>query len=229
MSHILPKTLTEEPLKATGIHLGIKGAVTKDMAQYVSSIAPSGNPILDVNAILTRLDTAGKFIVKTEGAVLYATDARFENALTAFEKATLIPTVFHRFMPGCLTNSQSKYYIDANVLIVSDPTNGIPKKIGEAIKGDRRAMQEAGSVGIPVIAICNTNATFEDLDLCIPANNTGAKAIATVFYLLARSILLHSEKIKADEEIFDAMTKTPLTIEDFETKMPEKEEEDEEK
>jgi len=224
MSHILPKTLTEEPLKATGIHLGIRGRVTKDMERFVTGFAPSGNPIIDVNAILTRLDSGGKFIVKSENAVLYATDAKFVNALKSFHEATLIPVVYHRFMPGCLTNAQSKYYIDANVLIVSDPTNGIPKKIGEAIRGDRRAMKEAGDVGIPVIAICNTNATFEDVDFCIPANNAGAKAIATIFYLLARSIQLEKGWIKPEEEMIDYTTKKPLKIEDFETKIEEPEE-----
>jgi small subunit ribosomal protein S2 len=228
MSHILPKTLTEEPLKATGIHLGIRGRVTKDMERFVTGFAPSGNPIIDVNAILTRLDSGGKFIVKSENAVLYATDAKFVNALKSFHEATLIPVVYHRFMPGCLTNAQSKYYIDANVLIVADPTNGIPTKIGQALRGDRRAIQEAGDAGIPVIAVCNTNATLEDVDFCIPANNAGAKAIATIFYLLARSIQLEKGWIKPEEEVIDYTTKKPLKIEDFETKIEEPEEDEEE-
>jgi len=226
MSHILPATLTEEPLKATGIHLGVRGRITRDMEKFVTGIAPSGNPIIDTNAILMRLDLGGKLIVKIGNAVLYATDAKFTNALKSFHAATLVPVVYHRFMPGALTNTQSKYYIDANVLIVADPTNGVPTKIDEPLRGDRRAMYEASGIGIPVVAICNTNATFEDVDFCIPANNTGAKAIATIFYLLARSIQLHKGWIKPEEEVIDYTTKKPLKIEDFETTIEEKEEEE---
>jgi small subunit ribosomal protein S2 len=235
MSLILPKMLTEDALRATGIHIGVKGGVTKDMAIYVSEVSPAGNPLMDINAILNKLDVVGKHISRhgqdpAMRPLFYATDPRFDNALKSFNAATLIPIVMHRLVAGSLTNSQIKSYVDADCLVVSDPTNGVPQKIGEAMRGDRRAMYEASSIGIPVIAICNTNATFEDVDIAIPANNVGAKAIATVYYLLARSILLHSgwlEEMKM-EDICKYETKEPLTIEDFETKMPEKEEEGEE-
>ncbi len=231
---LLPKALSVEALRATGIHIGVKGRVSKDMAIYVSEFSPAGNPLMDINAILNKLDVVGKHISRTGKDIgtkplFYATDPRFENALKSFHAATLIPTVTHRLVAGSLTNPLIKTYMDADCLVVSDPTNGVPEKIGQAMMGDRRAMFEASSIGIPVIAICNTNATFEDVDIAIPANNVGAKAIATVYYLLARSILLHSgwlEEMKM-EDICKYETKEPLTIEDFETKMPEKEEEDE--
>ena len=227
LSLILPRTLTEDALKATGIHIGVKGHISKDMAPYIKEIAPTGNPIMDVNKILERLDVVGKHLGQTHKPLFYATDPRFANALKSFHDATCIPTVTHRLIAGSLTNTKIASYMDVDCLVVSDPTNGIPKKIGQPMKGDRRAMFEASSLGIPVIAVCNTNATFDDVDIAIPANNVGAKAIATVYYLLARSILLHSgwlEEMKM-EDICKYETKEPLTIEDFETKMPEKEEE----
>lgn len=228
MSLILPKFLTGEPLKATGIHLGIKGMVTKDMKQFVTETTPAGNPIINVDTILERLDIAGKFLAnqRQREALLFATDKRFENALKSFHRATLCPVIIGRLIPGTLTNSQLKGYVDAGILIVSDPTNGIPKKVGQPFTGDRRAMQEAGTVGIPVVAVCNTNATFEDLDLVIPANNVGAKAIATVFYLLARSCLLHLGSLKPEEELTTFNKGKTLTIEDFETRIEEEEEEE---
>jgi len=50
------------------------------------------------------------------------------------------------------------------------------------------------------------------LDLVIPANNRGRKALATIYWLLAREILQDSETMKYE-------------IEDFETKTVEVEEE----
>lgn len=221
MSLLLPKTLSGDALKATGIHLGIKGMVSKDMARFVTEITPNGNPIMDIDTIISRLEAAGKFIAFSgegqEGVkpVLYATDARFENALEAFNRATDIPTVYKRFLPGTLTNSQLPSYVDASILIVSDPTNGVPKKENQPPTGDCRAMQEASKEGIPVVAICDTNATFDNVDFCIPANNYGVRSIATIFYLLARSVLMASGWNGGDlTGMFDDI---PLTIGDFET------------
>ena len=138
------------------------------------------------------------------------------------------PTVTKRFVPGTLTNTKIASYQDASILIVSDPSNGVPTKIGQAPRGDARAMLEAGKAGIPIIAICNTNASLVDVDLCIPANNTGPRAIATTFYLLARSILLASGWLQeySGGELRRFETHQPLTIEDFETNPLEEEEEE---
>ena len=89
---LLPKALTAEALLATGIAFGIKGSVSRDMTSFVTEITSNGNPIMDINTILSRLETVGKFIAHGgTKPVLYATDYRFENALAAFHSATLIP------------------------------------------------------------------------------------------------------------------------------------------
>jgi len=77
---------------------------------------------------------------------------------------------------------------------------------------DSQALTEATNAGIPVIGIANTDNVTSKLDLIIPANNRGRKALATVYWLLARGIL----------EDPDAMT---YEIDDFETKTSEVEEE----
>jgi len=68
------------------------------------------------------------------------------------------------------------------------------------------------NAGIPVIGVANTDNVTSKIDLIIPANNRGRKALATVYWLLARGIL----------EDPDAMT---YEIDDFETKTSEVEEE----
>jgi ribosomal protein uS2 len=176
---------------------------------------------MDIDAIISRLEAAGRFIAREgqneQTLILYATEARFENALKSFHRATLLPTIYKRFRPGTLTNAKLSDYVDASVLIVSDPTNGVPRKQGQAPTGDCRAMQEASKEGIPVVAICDTNATFDNVDFCIPGNNYGVRSTATIFYLLARSVLLASGTQAPDRELRSYIKDEPLTIEDFET------------
>jgi small subunit ribosomal protein S2 len=221
MSFILPKLLTEDALRATGIHFGVKDYVTKDMQPFVVKITPDGNPIFDLPKILDRLVVAGKFISKCEQPVVYATDKRFANALKAFQRVTNIKTIFHRFVPGTLTNPNLKTYVDSDLLLVSDPANGLPK--GDVLRavytGDRRAIEEATALSIPIVAICNSNATLSDIDFAIPANNVGPKGIATVFYLLSRAVLFAKGTLKLGEDI-----QIPLSA--FETEQKEEVEEE---
>ena len=48
----------------------------------------------------------------------------------------------------------------------------------------------------------------------IPANNRGRKALATVYWLLAREVLKRQGAIKSDSEM-------KMSIDDFETKLVE--------
>ena len=54
----------------------------------------------------------------------------------------------------------------------------------------------------------------DDIDLVIPGNNRGRKAIAAIFWLLARATLTHAGLLAEDQPM-----KYP--IEDFETKVEE--------
>jgi small subunit ribosomal protein S2 len=69
-------------------------------------------------------------------------------------------------------------------------------------------------MGIPVIAVCDTDNVTDDVDLVIPGNNRGRKAIAAIFWLLARSTLAHAGLLPLDQPM-------KYSIEDFETKVEE--------
>ncbi|MEM0384846.1 MAG: 30S ribosomal protein S2, partial [Nitrososphaeria archaeon] len=80
---------------------------------------------------------------------------------------------------------------------------------------DKQAIDEASSLGIPVIAICNTDNVVSNVDLVVPANNNGRKALAAVYWLLARSVLIALKLLQPNEPM-------KYSIDDFETK-PEEE------
>jgi small subunit ribosomal protein S2 len=97
--------------------------------------------------------------------------------------------------------------IDPEVIVVSDP------------RADAQAVKEASNVGIPIVALCSTDNEFAGVDLVIPTNNKGRRALAVVFWLLARQVLRERGELAAD--------KSPsATIEDFEAKILKEEEEE---
>ena len=112
-----------------------------------------------------------------------------------------------RFMPGTLTNPSLPFYTEPQLILVSDP------------EIDRQAVIEATNAGIPVIGIANTDNLTSNIDLIIPANNRGRKALATTYWLLSREILIQKGELTESQDM-------KYEIDDFETKIKEVEEEE---
>jgi len=55
-------------------------------------------------------------------------------------------------------------------------------------------------VGLPVIALCDTNNQSNRIDLVIPCNNKGKKSLGLIFYLLAREYLRNRGALGKDAE-----------------------------
>jgi small subunit ribosomal protein S2 len=73
-------------------------------------------------------------------------------------------------------------------------------------------VREASSVGIPVVALCSTDNDFSNVDRVIPTNNKGRRALAVIYWLLARQILRERGEIPPDGDISQS-------IDDFEVKL----------
>ena len=63
-------------------------------------------------------------------------------------------------------------------------------------------------VGIVVAAMCDTDNELKGVDICVPTNNKGRRALALVYWLLAKEILKARGEIPPDGTI-------PDSIEDF--------------
>jgi len=179
------------------------------MRQYITESSPEGLYMLDIDITLSRIKTAAKFVSRKDIKRVIVCSGR-EYASTPIEKfceCTGAIMMLRRFMPGTLTNPSLPFYTEPHLLIISDP------------QVDSQAVTEATNAGVPVIGISNTDNLTSKLDLVIPANNRGRKALATVYWLLAREILIQKGELTEDQDM-------KYEIDDFETKIKDIEEDE---
>ncbi len=195
----------KKKILSTGIRVGTQ-VKTKFMTPFITQASPEGIYMIDLDKTLSRIETAAKFITKIQIDKVLVCSAR-DYANTPIEKFCEITGAkmsLGRFMPGTLTNPSLPYYTEPQLVLISDP------------QVDAQAITEATNAGIPVIGISNTDNMTSKIDLIIPANNRGRKSLATIYWLLAREILIQKGQMKEDEQL-------KYEIDDFETKITEEE------
>jgi len=196
--------LPQDDLLSAGIHIGTK-IKTKDMEQFIYRVRPDGLFVLDLNKTDERIRVAAKFLARFDPSRIAVVAARLyarEPVNKFCELVGCIP-ITGRFVPGTLSNPSYPNRIEPDVIVVSDP------------RADSQAVKEASRMGIPVVALCSTDNNFSYIDLVIPTNNKGRKALAMIYWLLARQVLRERGDIPPEGDI-------PLSVEDFEVKILEK-------
>ena len=177
-----------------GVHIGTT-VKTKDMMRYIYKIRPTGLGVLNVAELDRRIRIVAKYLKKRE-AVFVGRSRNAKKPLEAFEKATGIRAITGRFMPGTFTNPSSNNFLEPDVVFLIDPSV------------DTQAMDEAISMNLPIIALCDTFNTTSFVDFVLPANNKSRKSIGFILYLLAREILKERGEIKNSRDF-------PLNIKEF--------------
>ena len=195
--------ITEKVLFSSGIRIG-SVAKTAYMKKFIATTKQSGLNIIDINKTLERIDVASKMISRSnpKNVIVYSRKPYAETPVEKFCELTGATAVIKRFLPGTITNPLLKNYFEPELVLVSDPFY------------DKQAINEASSMSIPIIAICNTDNVISDADVIIPANNNGRKALAAVYWLLARDVLLATKALQPNESM-------KYSIDDFETKTEE--------
>lgn len=190
-----PLVSVEEYL-AAGVHIGTQQK-SKDMMKFIYRVRGDGLYILDIQATDDRIKTAAKFLSQYDPAKILVVTSRQYGQYPAkmFADAIGGMSVIGRFIPGMLTNQRLNKYIEPEVVVVTDPIS------------DAQAVNEAVQTGIPVVALCDTNNMTKYVDLVIPTNNKGRKALSLIYYLLTKEML----RLRG--------VTTSLTPEDFETEL----------
>ncbi len=167
-----------EDYLGAGVHIGTQQK-TKDMERFIHRVRTDGLYVLDVSKTDSRIRTAANFLANYAPEQILVTSSRQYGRFPAekFAEAVGARARTGRFIPGTLTNPKYAGYIEPDVVVVTDPI------------GDAQAVKEAITVGIPVIAMCDSNNQTSNVDLVIPTNNKGRKALSVVYWLLANETL----------------------------------------
>lgn len=198
--------LPRDTMLSAGIHIGTR-MKTRDMEQFIYRVRPDGLFVLDVQKTDERIRVASKFLARFESAKIAVAASRLyaHEPVRKFCELTGATPVIGRFIPGLLSNPLYVKRIDPEVIVVADP------------RADAQAVKEASKVGIPIVALSSTDNEFAGVDLIIPTNNKGRRALAVIFWLLARQILRERGELSIDKDPI-------VTIEDFEAKLSRDEE-----
>ena len=167
-----------EDYLSAGVHIGTQQK-TKDMERFIHRVRDDGLYVLDVSKTDGRIRTAASFLANYDPEQVLVTSSRQYGRFPAEKFADAIGARARtgRFIPGTLTNPKYAGYIEPDVVVVTDPI------------GDAQAVKEAITVGIPVIAMCDSNNQLSNVDLVIPTNNKGRRALSVVYWLLANETL----------------------------------------
>ncbi|MBP1911919.1 30S ribosomal protein S2 [Thermococcus stetteri] len=186
---------------AAGVHIGTQQK-TKDMKKFIYRVRQDGLYVLDVRKTDERLRVAGKFLAKFDPESILAVSVRLygQRPVKKFGEVTGARAIPGRFLPGTMTNPQVKNFIEPDVLIVTDP------------RADHQALKEAVEIGIPIVALVDTENFLSYVDLAIPTNNKGRKALALIYWILAREVLYNRKEIESREDF-------KIPVEDFEMRI----------
>lgn len=193
--------LPRDTLLSAGIHIGTR-MKTRDMEPFIYRVRPDGLFVLDVQKTDERIKVAAKFLARFEPAKIAVAASRLyaQEPVRKFCELIGATPVTGRFIPGLLSNPLYVNRIDPEVIIVSDP------------RADSQAVKEASKAGIPIVALCSTDNEFAGVDMIIPTNNKGRRALAVIFWLLARQILRERGELSIDKD-------PQVAIDDFEAKL----------
>jgi len=199
--------LPRDTMLSAGIHIGTR-IKTRDMEPFIYRVRPDGLFVLDIQKTDERIRVAAKFLARFEPAKVAVAASRLyaHEPVKKFCELTGAMPIIGRFIPGLLSNPLYANRIDPEVIVVSDP------------RADSQAVREASKVGIPIVALCSTDNEFAGVDLIIPTNNKGRRALAVIFWLLARQVLRERGELSLDKD-------PSISIEDFEAKLARDEEE----
>jgi small subunit ribosomal protein S2 len=186
---------------AAGLHIGTQQK-TKDMERYIYRVRADGLYVLDVRKTNDRIVSASKFLAKYDPDDILAVSTRQygQTPVRRFGEVIGARTIPGRFIPGTLTNPNYAKFIEPEVVMVTDP------------RSDSQAIIEAKQIGIPVVGLCDTENLLGNVDVVVPVNNKGRKAIALVYWLLARQILREREVIGPEDDLEILPTEFELRI-----------------
>ena len=172
-----------------GLHIGTKFR-NKYMEPFIYKVRSDGLSVMNVKKIDERIGVASKFLSRYDPKDILVI-CRRENGWSAvqkFSELTGIPVIAGRYRPGSLTNPRLECFREIKMMMIVDPWP------------DKNAIHDAVLIGIPVLALCDTNNEATHIDLVVPCNNKGKRSLGLLFWIFAREYLKNRGMIKSDSD-----------------------------
>ncbi len=191
----------EDQYLSSGVHIGTQQK-NAAMEPFIYRVRNDGLFVLDVKSTDERIRTAARFLSNYEPEDVVFVSARQygQKPIQVIEELLGVESIPGRFMPGMMTNPETRTFFEPEIIVLNDPV------------GDQQALREALNIGIPVVALCDTNNQLKNVDVCIPTNNKGRRSLALVYWLLCREMAKEWGVAESDED-FD------LEVDDFEASL----------
>ncbi|MDB9786591.1 30S ribosomal protein S2 [Bacteriovoracaceae bacterium] len=201
-----------------GIYI-IDVAQTVDLAEraydFIKATVKSGKPVLFVGT-KRQASPIVQAAAKDCGA-FYVTHRWLGGMLTNFKTITLsidkIRKVERMREVGdfALLTKKEQSKIDKNVIKLEKNLGGIKnmKKLPGAIvivdpNVERTAVKEANTLGIPVVAVTDTNCDPTGIDYVVPGNDDSIKSITLLANYFANSVVEGGQKVSAEDATKDS-------------------------
>jgi len=172
-------------------HLGNTN-YNRTMERYIHHVTPEGVPIFNVEDTLNKIKLAARIIAGVENledVMVVSSRDLGQRAVIKFATYTgTVATSNARWTPGILTNHQTRHFVEPRLIVVVDTY------------ADKKAIIEASYMGIPCIALANSDSSLQYVDVAIPCNNKSTFSISMVFWLLAREVRVLTGRLDRDDD-----------------------------